>query len=137
MAFSKGPYSGLDLVLHCRDCVVWDYGFEGGFKVERYTMKKSFLTDFAKGIIIGFCIGIIVVGITAGILNRHQKERELSNYVRENVEKQQAIEILREDYGNRDPVEFLDDIPGVRGAADGASAEFLRKRDEAIQRLRN
>ena len=98
---------------------------------------KNILTDFAKGIIIGFCIGIIVVGITAGILNRHQKERELSKYVHEYVEKQQAIETLREDYGNRDPVEFLDDIPGVRGAADGASAEFLRKRDEAIQRFRN
>ena len=98
---------------------------------------KNILTDFAKGIIIGFCVGIIVVGITAGILNRNSKEKELSNYVREYVEKQQAIETLREDYGNRDPVEFLNDIPGVRGAADGASAEFLRKRDEAIQRLRN
>jgi len=98
---------------------------------------KNFLTDFAKGIIIGFCIGIIVVGITAGILNRNSKEKELSNYVREYVERQQTIETLREDYSNRDPIEFLDDIPGVRGAADGATAEFLRKRDEALQRLRN
>ena len=98
---------------------------------------KNILTDFAKGIIIGFCIGIIVVGITAGLLNRHRKDKELSNYVREYVERQESIEALREDYSNRDPVEFLDDVPGVRGAADGASAEFLRKRDEALQRLRD
>ena len=98
---------------------------------------KNILTDFAKGIIIGFCIGIIVVGITAGLLNRHRKDKELSNYVREYVERQESIEALREDYSNRDPVEFLDDVPGVRRAADGASSEFLRKRDEALQRLRD
>ena len=91
------------------------------------------LTDFARGIIIGFCVGIIVVGLTAALLNRHKKDRELIEY----VEKQQAIETMREDYGNRDPVEFIDDIPGVRGAADGAAADFIRKRDEAVQRLRD
>ena len=91
------------------------------------------LTDFAKGMIIGFCVGIIVVGLTAALLNRHKKDRELIEY----VEKQQAIETMREDYGNRDPYEFIDDIPGVRGAADGAAADFIRKRDEAVQRFRS
>ena len=90
------------------------------------------LTDFAKGIIIGFCTGIIIVGLTAALLNRHKKERELIEY----AEKQQVIETMREDYVNRDPVEFLD-IPGVRRAADGAITDFERKRDEAVQRFRN
>jgi hypothetical protein len=91
------------------------------------------LTDFAKGIIIGFCIGIIVVGLMAALLNHNRKDRELIEY----VEKQQAIETMREDYVNRDPYEFIDDFPGVRRASDGASAEFIRKRDEALQRLRD
>ena len=90
------------------------------------------LTDFAKGIIIGFCVGIIIIGLTAALLNRHKKEREILEY----VEKQQAIEAMREDYVNRDPYEFFE-VPGVRGAADGAIADFERKRDEAVQRFRD
>jgi gas vesicle protein len=91
------------------------------------------MTDFTKGIIIGFCVGIIVVGLTAALLSRHRKDKELIEY----VEKQQVIETMREDYVNRDPHEFIDGFPGVRGAYDGASAEFLRKRDEAVQRFRD
>jgi len=124
------------MVLHCRDSPVRDYGAKGGFKVEGNTMR-CFLTDFSKGIIIGFCIGIIVVGLVAGMLSRHRKDKELSNYVREYVERQQAIETLREDYSNRDSVEFLDNIPAIRGAADGAATEFDRKRDEILQRFRS
>ena len=90
------------------------------------------LTDFAKGIIIGFCIGIIIVGFAAALLNRHKKDRELIEY----AEKQIEIEALREDYRNRDPVEFLE-LPGVRGGADNAINDFERKRDEAVQRFRN
>jgi hypothetical protein len=40
------------------------------------------------------------------------------------------IEALREDYSNRDPLEFLDTVPNARGAVDRATAEFDRKRDE-------
>ena len=95
------------------------------------------LTDFAKGIIIGFCVGIFIVGLTAVLLNRHKKERTSgSKELIEYVEKQQAIEAMREVYANRDPVEFLD-MPGVRRAADGAIADFERRRDEAVQRFRN
>jgi hypothetical protein len=90
------------------------------------------LTDFAKGLLIGFGVGLIIVGLTAALINRHWKNKELIEY----VEKQQAIEIMREDYGNRDPVEFFED-PGVRGAADRATGDFERKRDEAVQRFRN
>ena len=92
----------------------------------------KYLTDFAKGIILGFCFGVVAVGIMAGLLNRHKLDRELIEY----AEKQVEIELLREDVINRDPLEFLEDT-GVRRAADGAGAEFDRKRDEAVQRLRN
>jgi hypothetical protein len=32
---------------------------------------------------------------------------------------------------------LIDELTGIRGAADGAAADFLRKRDEALQRLRD
>jgi len=94
------------------------------------------LTDFAKGIIIGFCIGIIVAGLTAAIIIFYNKERAITKEFIEHVEKQQVIETMREDYINRDPYEFFE-VPGVRGAADGAIADFERRRDEAVQRFRN
>ena len=90
------------------------------------------LTDFAKGIITGFCIGVIIAGLAAGILYRQKNDKELIEYAEKRIE----IENLREDYGNRDPVEFLE-VPDVRRAADGAAAEFERKRDEALQRFRS
>ena len=90
------------------------------------------LTDFAKGMIIGFCVGLIVVGLAAGIVTRLKKNEEAIKYAEMQVELQK----LREDYANRDPALLLED-PGIRRAADGAAAEFDRKRDEAVQRLRN
>ena len=91
------------------------------------------ITDFAKGIIIGFISAVIIFGVIYALWFFQKRDKELIKY----VEKQIEIETLREDYRNRDPVEFLDDIPGVRRAADRATAEFDRKRDEAIQRIRN
>jgi hypothetical protein len=92
----------------------------------------SKLSDFAKGIIFGFCAGIIIVSIMAGLVSRHKKDMELLEY----AERQIEVQALREDYDNRDPYEFLD-TPGVRGAADSATAEFERKRDEVLQRFRD
>jgi len=103
----------------------------------------SKLTDFAKGIIAGV-VGtsiIFAVIIAFHFLNKRERTygtKELLEY----AEKQIEIEAVREDgflqnLRNRDPVEFLDDIPGVRRAADGATAEFERKRDEALQRFRS
>jgi len=93
----------------------------------------SKLTDFAKGIIAGVLASLVLFSVFFSIWFFHRRDKELIEY----VEKQQVIETLREDYSNRDPVEFLDDIPGVRESVDGASSEFLRKRDEALQRLRD
>jgi hypothetical protein len=96
------------------------------------------MTDFVKGIITGFIGAVIIFGVVYALWFFHKRERtfspkELIKY----VEKQIEIEAVREDYRNRDPVEYLDDIPGVRRAADRATAEFDRKRDEALQRIRN
>jgi hypothetical protein len=91
------------------------------------------ITDFTKGIITGFISTVIIFGVIYALWFFQKRDKELIKY----VEKQIEIETLREDYSNRDPVEFLDDIPGVRRAADRATAEFDRKRDEALQRIRN
>jgi hypothetical protein len=62
----------------------------------------------------------------------HEQDRKIF----EAMEKQHEIEALQEDINNRSPGEFLED-PGIRGAADNADAEFRRKRDEAVQRIRS
>jgi len=93
---------------------------------------KCILTDFAYGLIIGFVTAVIIFMTIFGLVYVGKKNKELSNY----VELQQAIEELREDYINRDASEFLDTIPGVRTAADGARDEFERKLDEILQRFR-
>jgi hypothetical protein len=89
-------------------------------------------TDFGKGFISGFILTAILFGIAAGLMHRHYKDKEIIRY----VEMQNEVQELREDYINRDPVEFLESIPGAWGAVDGASAEFLRKRDEALRAFR-
>jgi hypothetical protein len=90
------------------------------------------LTDFAKGIIAGVVGSAIIFGLIIAFHFLNKRNKEIIEY----AEKLQAIEELREDYVNRDPDEFLE-IPDVRRAADGAAAEFERKRDEALQRFRN
>jgi hypothetical protein len=91
------------------------------------------LTDFTKGIITGFLGAVIIFIIIFAFKFFQKRDKEILEY----AEKQIVLQELREDYRNRDPDEFLDDIPGVRRAADGAAAEFDRKRDEALQRIRN
>jgi len=91
------------------------------------------MTNFVKGIIAGFISAVIIFGVIYALWFFQKRDKELIKY----VEKQIEIETLREDYRNRDPFEFIDDIPGVRRAVDSATAEFDRKRDEAIQRIRN
>ena len=95
--------------------------------------KKCIITDFAYGLIIGFITAVIIFMTIFGLVYVGNKNKELSNY----VELQQAIEELREDYINRDVSEFLDAIPGVRTAADGARDDFERKLDEILLRFRS
>jgi len=91
------------------------------------------LTDFGKGVIAGFILAVIGFGLIIAVHFANKRDKELIEY----AENQMEIEALREDYSNRDPAEFVDTVPGVRRAADGAAAEFERKRDEALQRFRS
>ena len=93
---------------------------------------KHYLTDFAKGIICGFVAALIICGCIGLVIHSRIKDKEKIEY----AEKQIEIEELREDVINRDPVEFFE-IPDVRRAADGAAAEFDRKRDEILERYRS
>jgi uncharacterized membrane protein len=93
---------------------------------------KRILTDFAIGFIAGFVIAAIIFGVVAGAVHYRNKSKERLEY----VELQQEIEALREDVINLTTEELLD-LPDIRAAADGATAEFLRKRDEVLQRFRS
>ncbi|MDR2922074.1 MAG: hypothetical protein LBU85_01885 [Treponema sp.] len=97
-------------------------------------MKKEGITinDFLHGVIAGFIAAVIIFSSVAGLVCLRNRDKELIEY----AEKQIEIEAVREDVINRAPDEFLE-MPGVRGAADGAAAEFERKRDEALQRFRS
>jgi len=90
------------------------------------------MNDFWKGFIAGVGLAVIVFALIIAVHFANKRDKELVDYAKKQIE----IEALREDYGNRDPVEFLE-MPDVRRAADGATAEFERKRDEALQRFRS
>jgi len=90
------------------------------------------LTDFAKGIIAGFALAVIIACVVGGLVYFHNRDKELIEY----AERQIQIEEMREDIINRPVDDFLDE-PGVRRATDGAAAEFDRKRDEALHRFRS
>ena len=90
------------------------------------------LTDFWQGVIAGVFATAIIFSFVIWIVISNYKNKEILKY----AEKQIEVEKLREDYSGRSSDDFLE-IPDVRRAADGASAEFERKRDEALQRFRS
>jgi len=93
----------------------------------------SKLTEFGQGVLAGIVMTAIVFGFLALIKFCNNRDKELF----ENAERQREIEFILEEHRNRDPYEFLDDIPGVRGAADNAIDDFRRNRDEILDRFRN
>jgi len=90
------------------------------------------MSDFYKGLIAGVGLAVIIFVLILTVHFANKRDKEIYEYAKKQIE----IEALREDYSNRDPVEFLE-VPDVRRAADGAAAEFERKRDEAVQRFRS
>jgi hypothetical protein len=90
------------------------------------------MSDFWKGVIVGALSVTIVIGVIAGLRYFNKRDKELIKY----AEKQIELQEMREDIINRPVDEFLG-VPDVRRAADGAAAEFERKRDEAIHRFRS
>ena len=90
------------------------------------------ITDFWKGLIIGAIASAVLFGVILFFVVTNTKTKETIRY----VEIQQQLEELREDYSNRDPVDFFDTVPGVRGAADGAIDDFEQRKNEILQRFR-
>jgi hypothetical protein len=90
------------------------------------------MNSFLKGVIIGAAIMLALVLVVTVFRFFHNRDKQLNEY----VERQNETQELREDYGNRDPDEFLDD-PGVRRAADKGIDTIRRKRDEVLQRERS
>jgi len=95
-------------------------------------MKKCMLTDFAIGFIAGLITAAVILGIVAGVVHLRNKEKEKIKH----VELQQEIEAMREEVINL-TIDDLLELPDVRRAADGAAAEFDRKRDEILERFRS
>jgi hypothetical protein len=91
------------------------------------------MKDFYKGLIAGVGLAVIIFVLIIAVHFANKRDKELIEY----AEKQMEIETLRDDVVNRDPAEFVDTMPDVRRAADGAAAEFEHKRDEALQRFRS
>jgi hypothetical protein len=86
---------------------------------------------FSKGVIAGAAGMLVLVLIVMAFRFFRERDRKIYEY----MEAQHEIQAMQEDIYNRPLNEFLED-PGVRGAADNADAEFRRKRDEAVQRIR-
>jgi hypothetical protein len=89
------------------------------------------VNGFLKGVLTG-AAGVLILAVLV-LVFRFFWERDRKIY--EYMEAQREIQAMQEDINNRPLDEFLED-PGVRRAADNAAADFQRKRDEAIQRIR-
>jgi hypothetical protein len=89
------------------------------------------MNSFLKGLLTGAAGMLALVLIITAFRFFSERDRKIYEY----MEAQNEIQTMQDDIGNRPPDEFLED-PGVRGAADNADAEFRRKRDEAVQRIR-
>jgi hypothetical protein len=87
--------------------------------------------DFLKGVLTGAVIMLALVLAVSAFRFFYNRDRNVIEY----MEARNELQDMREDINNRPPDEFLE-YPGIRGAADNADAEFRRKRDEAIQRIR-
>jgi hypothetical protein len=88
------------------------------------------MPDFKHGLICGAAAIVVLVIVLCVIQfcgNIRREEVEL-------LEKQNEINALREDYSSRPAFEFLDGVPGARGAADEGKRRLEAKREELLQR---
>jgi hypothetical protein len=90
------------------------------------------MKEFWKGVLVGIIITVFLVLLTLVFRFFYNRDKKIYKY----MEVQNEIQAMQEDINNRPLDEFLED-PGVRGAADNATDEFRRKRDEAVQRIRS
>jgi hypothetical protein len=89
------------------------------------------MREFWKGAVTGAVFVLILVLMVTVFRFFSERDRKIYEY----MEARNELELLQEDIGNRPLDEFLED-PGVRGAVNSADAEFRRKRDEAVRRIR-
>jgi hypothetical protein len=89
------------------------------------------MNNFWKGVITGAAGMLVLVLLVLAFRFFYNRDRKAIEY----MEAQSEIQSMQEDINNRPLDMFLED-PGVRGAADNAAADFQRKRDEAVQRIR-
>jgi hypothetical protein len=90
------------------------------------------MKTFWKGMITGAGLMLTLVLVMLAVKFFNERDRKIY----EAMELQYEIQERREDYGNRDAVEFLDTL-GVRGAADTAIEQFRQQRDGILQRRRS
>jgi flagellar biosynthesis/type III secretory pathway M-ring protein FliF/YscJ len=90
------------------------------------------MKGFWQGLVAG--AGGVVLIVLLVLAFRFFQERDRKIY--EFMEKEYALQMLRENIDDRPAGEFLED-PGIRGSVDGAAGEFRRKRDEAVERIRS
>jgi hypothetical protein len=90
------------------------------------------MNNFGKGFVFGIavCAAVLACYLLNGFF--HKRDRA----VIENLEAQNELYKLREDYGSLDGDSFLDGDAGVRGAADRSIGRLRNKRDEVIRRIR-
>jgi hypothetical protein len=89
------------------------------------------MKEFWRGVVTGAVIVLLLVLLVTAFRFFWERDRKIF----EAMEAQHEIELLQEDIGGRSADEFLEDA-AIRGAADDAAADFRRKRDEAVQRIR-
>ena len=91
---------------------------------------KIFFAGFAAGALaaaIAFCAA---AAADRGAARREARQLEAL----EDAERRAALELLLEGYGGRGAADFLDGVPGARGAAEGAAAGFYGRLDEILRR---
>jgi hypothetical protein len=89
------------------------------------------MSGFLKGFITGAAVVFALAVMVGACLYRYEKGKELLKA------KELQFEVLemREDVLHRGTDDLLD-MPGVRGAAEGARDKFHRRLDEVLQRHR-
>jgi hypothetical protein len=90
---------------------------------------KSFWHGVAAGGV-SVIVLVIVLCVIQFCGNMRREEVEL-------LEKQSELQTLREEYSGRPALEFLDELPGARGAADEGIKRLYDKREELLQRGRS
>jgi hypothetical protein len=84
---------------------------------------------FILGMISGIALMLVLFVAVAVLISSREREKEATRY----EEMMDEVRELEEVYRGADD-DVLLDMPGVRGAADGARDGFYRRLDEILQR---